>query len=70
MTSKTAQQIITVHILSGSKVNQAMKFGQLIEYYNMRNIFIEKSSSAAKKLVPHPFIKINIDNISGLAEML
>ena len=26
----------------GAKRNQAMKFGQLIEYY-MRNIFLEKS---------------------------
>ena len=41
MTSQTGQQIIAIHILpniSGSKRNQAMKFGQLIEY-NMRNIF-------------------------------
>ena len=60
MTSETAQQIITVHILSntsGSKVNQAMKFGQLIEY-NMRNIFIEKSSiKCCQEASPRPFHK-------------
>ena len=45
MTSRTRQQIIAIHILpniSRSKNNQAMKFGQFIEY-NMRNIFLEKS---------------------------
>ena len=39
------QQTIVIHILpdiSRSKGNQAMKFGQLIEY-NMKNIFLEKS---------------------------
>ena len=38
-------QVITIHILpdiSRSKGNQAMKFGQLIEY-NVRNIFLQKS---------------------------
>ena len=46
MTSKPGQQIITIHILpniSRSKDNQAMKFGQVIEY-NKRNISHEKSS--------------------------
>ena len=36
---------MTIHILSdisGSKGNQAMKLGQLIQYI-MRNIFLEKS---------------------------
>ena len=44
MTSQTGQQIIYIHILpniSGSKDNQAMKFGQLIEY-NVRDIFLRK----------------------------
>ena len=39
MTSKTAQQIITIHILSNTsriKVNEEMKFDQLTKY-NMRN---------------------------------
>ena len=41
-----ASQPIAIHIaiitnISRSKRNQAMKFGQLIEY-NMRNIFLKK----------------------------
>ena len=50
MTSQTRQQIVTIYIFniyiyiysSGSKGNQTMKFGQLIEY-SMRNIILEKS---------------------------
>ena len=45
MTSQPGQQTIAIHILPNitrSKGNQAIKFGQLIEY-NMRNIFVEKS---------------------------
>ena len=45
MTSQSGKQTFAIHILfyiSRSKSNQAMKFGQLIEY-NMRNIVIEKS---------------------------
>ena len=41
MTSKTGQQTITMHILpniSGSKNNQTIKAGQVIEHNN-RNIF-------------------------------
>ena len=44
MTSQPGLQIIAIRILpniSQSKDNQAMKFGQLIEY-NKRNIFIQK----------------------------
>ena len=44
MTSQTGKQTIAIHILpniSRSKGNQAMKFGQLIEY-NMRNILFDK----------------------------
>ena len=44
MSSQPGYQRIEIHILSNisrSKGNQAMKFGQLIEY-NMRNIFVEK----------------------------
>ena len=44
-----------MHILpniSRSKGNQAMKFGQLIEY-NMRNIFVEKSyTKCAGETIP------------------
>ena len=45
MTSQNGQQIITIHILpntSRDKGNQAMKFGQLIEY-NVRNFFLQIS---------------------------
>ena len=44
MKSQPDYQTITIHILlniSRSNNNQAMKFGQLIEY-NMRNIFLDK----------------------------
>ena len=50
MTPQTGQQIITKHVLSNilrNKCNQAMKFGQLLEY-NMRNIFLEKYFSNTK----------------------
>ena len=43
--SQPWKQTIIVHILpniSRSKGNQAMKFGQLIEY-NVRNILLQKS---------------------------
>ena len=43
MTSQPCLQTIAIHILpniSQSKVKQAMKFGQLIEYN--RNIFIQE----------------------------
>ena len=44
MTSQPGVQTIAIQILpniSQSKVNQTMKFGQVIEY-NMRNIFLQK----------------------------
>ena len=46
MTSQTGQQIITIHIvpiISRSKGNQTMKFGQLIKY-SLRNTFVKNSS--------------------------
>ena len=45
MTSQPGKQTIATHIwpyISRSKDNQAVKFGQLIEY-NMRKIFLEQS---------------------------
>ena len=45
MTSQPGQQTIVIHILPNvlrSKVNQTIKFGQLMER-NMRIIFLEKS---------------------------
>ena len=48
------------HILtniSRSKANQAMKFGQLIEY-NLRSIFFKKShTKCGGKTIPRPFFK-------------
>ena len=60
MTSQPGKQIIAIHILpnmSRSNGNQAMKFGQLIEY-NTRNIFIEKSyAKCAGETIPDPYLK-------------
>ena len=45
MMSQAGKQAITIYILSNisqSKGNQAMEFGQLIEY-NKINIFLQKS---------------------------
>ena len=60
MTSKPGKQTIAIHILpniSRSKGNQAMKFGQLIEY-NMRNISVEKSyTKYAGEIFPRPLSK-------------
>ena len=59
MISQSGQQIITIHILpsiSRSKINQTMRFGQLIEYN--KYFLLEKScTKCAEKLVPEPFIK-------------
>ena len=66
MTSQPEKQTIAIHILpniSRSKRNQAIKFGQFIEY-NMRPIFLEKSYLVCvKKLFPDPFLENQI--ISG-----
>ena len=41
--------------MSRSKDNQAMKFGQLIEY-NMKNIFLEKLyKKCGEEISPRPF---------------
>ena len=43
--------------ISRSKGNQAMKFGQLIEY-NMRTIFVEKSyAKCGGETIPRPISK-------------
>ena len=49
-----------------SKGNQAMKFGQLIEY-NMRNIFLEKSyTKCGGETSPRTFSgKLKFEYISG-----
>ena len=60
MTSQLGKQTIAIHILpsiSRSKDNQAMKYGQLIEY-NMRNILLEKSyTKCGGGTSPTPFSK-------------
>ena len=60
MTSQPGQQTIVIRMLSNisrSKGNQAMNFGQLIEY-NMRNIFVEKSyTKCAGETIPRPLSK-------------
>ena len=64
MTLQSGKQVITVHIYqnpSRSKVNQKIKFGEIIEY-NMRNNLFEKSyiitynifENVVKKLVLDP----------------
>ena len=60
MTSQPSEQTIAIHIFtntSRSKGNQAMKFGQLIEY-NMKNIFLEKSyTKYGRETIPMAFSK-------------
>ena len=66
MTSNSGQQTIAIHIfpiISRSKGNQAMEFGQLIEC-NMRNIFVKKPYTKCDgKNIPRPFSKT--EQISG-----
>ena len=60
MMSLTGQQTIAIHILadiSRSKENETKKFGQLIEY-NLRNNFLEKSSTkCGRETSSRPFFK-------------
>ena len=62
MTSQLGQQTIAIHILAiitRSKGNQAMKFGQLIKY-NKRNSFLKKSyKKCYGETIPRPFSKQN-----------
>ena len=59
---------MAIHIfpnISRSKGNQAMKFGQLIQY-NMKNIFVEKSyTKCAGEIISRPLSKKKIERISG-----
>ena len=66
-----------MHILlnvSTGKVNQTMKFGQLIQY-NTRNIFLEKSyTKCGGGASPRPFYKksklsISLDRQSEMLEI-
>ena len=67
MTSQLGKQTIATCILpniSRSKNNQAMKFGQLMEY-NTRNIFLEKSyTKCSGETTPRPFSTKSKLNIS------
>ena len=60
MISQRRKQTMAIGILpniSRSKRNQAMGFGQLIEY-NIRNIFLEKScTKCGGESIPRPFSK-------------
>ena len=60
MTSQPGPQTIRIHILhniSRHKGNQAVKFGQLIEY-KMRTIFVEKPyTKCAADTIPGPLSK-------------
>ena len=60
LTSQAEQKTAATHIgpnIPRNKGNQAMKFGQLIEY-NIRNIFLEKSYSKCGGKASHrPFYK-------------
>ena len=59
MTSQPSEQTATIYILpniSQSKVNQTMKFGQLIKY-NKKNIFLQNhAENEAETLVPDLFL--------------
>ena len=67
MTSQLGKQSIAIHILliiSSSKGNHAVKFGQLMEY-KMRNIFLEKSyTKCVGEIIPNPFSKLSKLSIS------
>ena len=74
----TSKQTIAIHIftnISKSKDNQALKFGQLIEY-NIRNIFLEKSYTKwGRETIPRPFskkskLRISLDQCSKVLYIL
>ena len=60
LTSQPGKQTIATHILtniSRNKDNQAMKFGQLIEY-NMKNIFLDQPyTKCGGETIPRPFLR-------------
>ena len=68
MTSQPGQKTITIYTLSHisrTKGNQAMKFGQLIEY-NVKNIFLEKRyTKYGRETILRPFYNKKIEHISG-----
>ena len=60
MTSPPDKQTIVIQILpniSRNKVNQTMKFGQLLEY-KMRKLFLKNhTQNVVEKLIPEPFLE-------------
>ena len=59
MTSQCGQQMITIHILpniSRNKDNQAMKFGQFIEYNKKIFFFKNHTENKSGILVPDLFL--------------
>ena len=58
--SQPGEHTLAIHILtniSRSKRDQAMTFGQLIEY-NIRNIFLKQSyTKCGEKTIRRPFLK-------------
>ena len=62
MASQPGEETIAIHILpniSRSKGNQAMEFGQLMEY-NMKNVFLEKSyTKYGGETISRPLSKIS-----------
>ena len=60
MTLQPGQLTMPIHTftnISRNKSNQAIKFGQLIEY-DMRSIFLKNhTQNVAEKLLPGPFLK-------------
>ena len=67
MTSQPGKQTIAINmlpIISRSKDNQIMKFGQFIKY-NMRNIFVETSHTKCRgETSPRPISKTSTFSIS------
>ena len=59
--SQPGEQTTEIHILlniSGTKDNQAMKFGQSIEYNTKKNFFLKNcTENVVEKLFPDPFPK-------------
>ena len=68
MTSQPGPQTIGIHILhniSRRKGNQAVKFGQLIEYKMGPFLLKNHTQNVLQILFPDPYLKIKIEDISG-----
>ena len=76
MTSQPCYQTIIIHILpniSRNKGNQAMKFGQLIEYnITWETIFLKNhTQNVVEKLLPDPFLEnLNWAYLAQYSEVL